>query len=102
MHAALRSRSRISYLERHENIVVLSWQSEIHRHDTDHRIVVSIQPHGFAENMRVAGKKVLPERIAHIHDAARTLHIRIGGDDTAEHRSHAERFEKPSVHLAGA
>src|SRR5215469_8324586 len=101
MDAALRSRSRISYLERHENVGVLSWQSEIRRHHTDHRVVVSTQPDGFAERMRIAGEKVLPEQIAHIHDAGRTFHVLLGGDDTTEHRSHAERFEKPSVHTAG-
>src|SRR5215469_577812 len=99
MDAALRSRSRISYLERHENVGVLSWQSEIRRHHTDHRVVVSTQPDGFAKRMRIAGEKVLPERIAHIHDTARTIHVLFGGDDTTEHGSHAERFEKPSVHI---
>ena len=81
---------------------MLRWRSKTRGHDTDHGIGVSTQRNRLAHGVWIAAKEVLPERIAGHGDARPTFHIFNGRNDPAQHRLHAQRFEKPRIDESGA
>ncbi len=91
------SRFRVSHPERDEDVGVLPWQHEAGRHHANHGVIVSAEGNCFADGMRVAAQKVLPERIAHHDNSRSAFYVFLRRDDPAEHRGNSKRFEKSRV-----
>src|SRR5271155_3202090 len=102
MQVPLRSIIRISCPKRKENVSMLPWWHKIGRHHANYGVVVSAESNCFAEDLRIAAQKVLPERIAQ-HDIARTaLHIFFRRNDSSEHRRNTQRLQESCIHAACA
>src|SRR5260370_16474020 len=76
---------------------MLRWRSKARGHDTDHGIGVSTQRNRLTHGVWIAAKEGLPERIAGHGEARPAFYIFNGRNDPAQHRLHAQRFEKPRI-----
>src|SRR5260370_18189551 len=81
---------------------MLRWRNKTREHDTDHGIGVSTQRNRLTHGVWIAAKEVLPERIAGHGEARPAFYIFNGRNDPAQHRLHAQRFEKPRIAESGA
>src|ERR1700745_1987286 len=76
---------------------MLRWRCKTRGHYADHRIRVSAQLNRVAHRMWIAAQVVLPEMVAYHGQTRPALHIFPGGNDPAQDRLHAQRFEKPRI-----
>src|SRR5580704_12921674 len=102
MQVPLGSLIRISRRKRNENVSMLPWWHKIGGHHANYGVVVSAESNRFAEDLRIAAQKVLPERIAQ-HDKALTpLHIFFRRNDSSEHRRNTQGFQESCIYAACA